>query len=66
MDGLELELAQRVVERWHRGPAKPRGEAGPLARGPVMDFAELPEDVDRVRVERQVQPVLPDRPARAK
>ena len=53
VDRLQLQVAQRVVERWHAAPAEPLGEPAPLAGAPVGDLAELPEDVALVRLERR-------------
>ena len=65
VDRLELQLAQRLLERRHRRSAEAFGEPAPLARDAVEHLAELPEDVAAIGVELDVQAALPDLPARA-
>ena len=64
MDRLELEFAHRFVERWDAGPFEPGGKSRPLTGGPVPDLVELPEHATAVRIESDLQPALPDLPAR--
>jgi hypothetical protein len=64
---LQLRAAKLFVERRHAGVTEPRGDPRPLARHPVVELAELPEDVAAVRVERNPPAVvadLRDRPQR--
>ena len=60
MERLELELTERVVQRWDAGPGQPSRQPRPLTGDAVPDFAELPEDMGPVSAERNAESTLPD------
>ena len=65
VDRLELEFAERLVERRHAGPAESCRELGPLAGHAIPDLAELPEDVAAVRLEGEPEAPFPQLTARS-